>query len=642
MIIPQKTNLTSYLLKLPRIVKILMVILLDIIFSILATWIGLSLRLEKIVTLNTEYALPVIVAIIVAIPIFFAFGMYRMIFRFSNAQSIQVLFIAIGFYSLIYALIFSVYSFTGIPRSIGLMQPMIMFLLVGVSRWIVKIWLNSNTLANRSNRTKKGIIIYGAGGTGRELASSLLHNNEFKLVAFVDENKNFWGGTIDGYPIYSPKKINKLIEKKNAQKLWLALPNIDENKRREIINYLKKLPIHVQTLPRFHDLINNKVKLADIRELDVNELLGRKVVKPDINLLQKSVFDKIVLVTGAGGSIGSELCRQILFQKPRIILLLENSEIALYNILNTLNKLNFQRSNKSNTVIIPILANILDETRMIHIFQTWKPHSVYHAAAFKHVPIIEENIIAGIKNNVLGTLVCAKAAIQNEVEQFVLVSTDKAVRPTNVMGASKRLAEMALQSLWNDPKNRNTRLCMVRFGNVLGSSGSVVPLFRKQIQSGGPLTLTDMRVTRYFMTIKEASQLVIQAGGLAKGGEIFLLDMGKPIKIYTLAKNMIETEGFLIKDKENTPWGDIEIQITGLRPGEKLYEELLIDEKAEQTNHPKILKAKEKTVKKDLFDLVLKKLIIALDQNDVVEIRDVLVKSVIGYSPSKDVRNLKR
>lgn len=634
-------NLTSYILKLPRTVKILIVVSLDIIFSIFSTWLCLSIRLEKFITLNDNYLLPVLISVVIAIPIFFTFGMYRTIFRFSNSQSLQVIFLATGFYGLIYSTIFTIYSISGIPRSIGLMQPMMMFFLIATSRSLIKVLLNISS-KYQNNKDQKSIIIYGASSSGRQLALNLLHNNNFKLVAFVDDNKEFWQGTIDGYPVYSPKEINKLIQKKRAEQLWLALPNLEEDKRNKLIKNLRKLPIHIQTLPRFVDLINNRVRLSDIRELDINELLGRKVINPNITLLKKCVFKKTVVVTGAGGSIGSELCLQIFSQKPKAIILIENSEIALYNINNLLISRNNDQPKSTKVSIIPILANILEENRIINIFETWKPDSVYHAAAFKHVPIIEENILAGVKNNVLGTIICAKAAIQSKVKQFVLVSTDKAVRPTNIMGASKRLAEIGLQSLSSSSINRHTCLCMVRFGNVLGSSGSVVPLFRKQIQSGGPVSLTHKKVTRYFMTTKEAAQLVIQAGALAKGGEIFLLDMGKPIKIYTLAKNMIEAVGLTIKDRKNSPWGDIEIQITGLRPGEKLYEELLIDKKAERTMHPKILKAKEKSAKKDQFEQVFEKLITALESNNVIEVRDLLIENVIGYSPSNNIINLKR
>lgn len=634
-------NLTSYLLKLPRIVKILIVVCLDIIFAIFSTWLCLSLRLEQIITLNDNYFLPVLISISIAIPIFFTFGMYRTIFRYNNAQTLQVIFLATGFYGLIYSTIFTIYSIYGIPRSIGLMQPMMMFFLIGTSRWLIKTLLNISS-KYENNKTQKRVIIYGANSTGRQLALNLTHNNNYKLVAFVDDNKEFWQGTIDGFPVFSPKEINKLIKKKKAEQLWLALPNLDEDKRTKIIQSVRKLPIHLQTLPRFIDLINDEVRLSDIRELDINELLGRKVINPNIDLLKKCVFKKTVVITGAGGSIGSEICLQIFSQKPKAIILIENSEIALYNINNLLISKNSVQAKSSQVLIIPILANVLEENRMINIFQTWKPDSVYHAAAFKHVPIIEENILAGVKNNVLGTIICAKAAIESKIKQFVLVSTDKAVRPTNIMGASKRLAEIGLQSLWDSFKNQHTCLCMVRFGNVLGSSGSVIPLFRKQIESGGPVTLTHKKVTRYFMTTKEAAQLVIQAGAMAKGGEIFLLDMGKPIKIYTLAKNMIKAAGLTIKDRETSPWGDIEIQITGLRPGEKLYEELLIDKKAERTMHPKILKAKEISTKKDQFEQVFKKLIIALERNNVIEVRDLLIENVVGYSPSRNILNLKR
>jgi FlaA1/EpsC-like NDP-sugar epimerase len=632
--------LTQHLLKLPRPVKIILVILLDIFFSILATWIGLSIRLEKLISFNSDYVLTALIAIGISIPIFFSFGIYKTIFRFSNVKSIQILSQTMSVYAVIYATIFSVISVQGIPRSIGLMQPTILFLLVGGSRWIIKLWLGRHITGNTVEKIKKSLIIYGAGVSGRELASHVSLNNELKLIGFVDDNKSFWGGVIDGHPVFSPDNINYLIEKKNAQQLWLAMPNIADSKRRTLIEHLRRLPIHIQTLPRFLDSINNKVKLTDIRELDINELLGRKQVKANKGLLKKCIFNKTVLVTGAGGSIGAELCKQIFLQKPNYIILIENSEIALYNIYNQLILMNDQISSNNKTSVVPLLADVLNEKTLQNIFETWKPNSVYHAAAYKHVPIVEYNLIAGIQNNVMGTLACAKLSIEHKVDHFVLISTDKAVRPTNVMGATKRLAEMALQSLWNNTPIPHTSICIVRFGNVLGSSGSVVPLFRKQIETGGPITLTDEKVTRYFMTIKEAAQLVIQAGAMAKGCEIFLLDMGYPIRIIDLAKNMIEAAGLGIKDK-STPWGDIEIKITGLRPGEKLYEELLIDQESEMTEHAKILKSKEVQMTHKKFKHKIKELHSAIEHYNVVKIRDFLIKNVNGYSPSADIIGLK-
>jgi len=385
-------------------------------------------------------------------------------------------------------------------------------------------------------------------------------------------------------------------------------------------------------------LATGRVRLSDVRELDINELLGRDSIKPNFALLQKCIFEKTILVTGAGGSIGSELCRQILVQNPRRIILIENSEVALYNIHAELQSKIGQQPDDYD-VLVPLLCNVQDETKLTHIFETWKPETVYHAAAYKHVPIVEHNVVAGITNNVIGTLTCAKISIKHKVENLVLVSTDKAVRPTNIMGASKRLAEMALQSLCNDKNNESTCLSMVRFGNVLGSSGSVVPLFRKQIEAGEALTLTHKDVTRYFMTAVEAAQLVIQAGAMAKGGEVFVLDMGQPVSILDLARNMIESAGLIVKDAI-TPWGDVEIQVTGMRPGEKLYEELLIGDNAKPTEHARILQAHETFMERDDFDALIQKLTNAIVQNNIIEIRELLIANVSGYVPSGDIVDL--
>ena len=371
--------------------------------------------------------------------------------------------------------------------------------------------------------------------------------------------------------------------------------------------------------------------------MGVNELLGREAVKPNGVLLQKCIFDKTVLVTGAGGSIGSELCRQILAHNPRRILLIDNSEVALYNIHSELQALLRKQSDAdADAILVPLLANVQDTVTLSRIFAAWHPQTVYHAAAYKHVPMVEHNPVAGITNNVIGTLNCAQSAIAHGVENFVLVSTDKAVRPTNVMGASKRLAEMALQALASEAKNQGTCLAMVRFGNVLGSSGSVVPLFRKQIEAGGPVTLTHADVTRYFMTIPEAAQLVVQAGAMAKGGEVFVLDMGEPVRIADLARSMIEAAGLAVKDAV-TPWGDIEIAVTGLRPGEKLYEELLIGDGAHPTSHPRILQAQEAFMPADAFEVFMAKLENALQSNDASAIRDYLAEAVSGYAPTGEI-----
>lgn len=626
---------THQALRLPRNFKRALAISLDSLICILATWIALSLRLEELVVLDTKYMFSTIISICVAIPIFISWGLYKEIFRYSSSEAIKVLAKAIATYAIIYFLIITIIKIEDIPRSIGLMQPMIIFILISISRKLVKIWLGKYLLRSIKDQNQKAVIIYGAGVEGRQLAVSLLYSKEFKLLCFVDEDKNFWGGKIDGYPITSPATIKRLIEKEKADELWLALPKLKHTERKKTINYLKKLPIYIRTLPSFSDLATGRIRLSDLRELDINELLGRNPIKPNINIIKKSIFQKIVMVTGAGGSIGSELSRQIFFQKPLFILLVESSEIALYNIHSEL-----QFKQKSgycpDVSIVPLLVNVQDKEKLAYVFESWKPHIVYHAAAYKHVPLVEHNIIAGISNNVIGTLICAKLAIKNKTKHFILISTDKAVRPTNVMGASKRLAEIGLQSLFSSLINPKTCLSMVRFGNVLGSSGSVVPLFRKQIEERKPVTLTHENVTRYFMTIPEASQLVIQASAMAKGGEVFVLDMGKPVLIADLARNMIEAAGLTVKEP-STPWGDIEIKITGMRPGEKLFEELLIGDNPQPTLHPRILQAHETFMESKDFNVLIKKIELAIKKNDIKKIKKLLIDNVEGYFPSTDI-----
>lgn len=626
--------LTQKAINLSRGNKISVAIFLDTVICIIATWIALSIRLGELTTINWQFAIPTLVSIFIAIPIFFSWGVYRTIFRYVNSDMLQNITKATIVYALLYSIVFVAISVQNIPRSIGLTQPMIMFLLIAASRWLVKTWLSQYFSVKVNEKVKKEVIIYGAGGSGRQLAANLIHNHEFKFLFFIDDNKNLWGGTIDGYSVKSPSSIKSLTRLEKQKELWLAMTKLSATKKNKLINELFRLGLHVRTLPSFSDLTNNRVSLNDVRELNINELVGREPVKPNINLLKKCIFKKTVLITGAGGSIGSEICRQILAQNPQRILLAENSEVALYNIHNDLNSV--IKENSIKTILIPLLINIQDTTNLDHIFKTWKPYTVYHAAAYKHVPMVEHNVVAGVANNVIGTLKCAHIAMKYNVKHFVLVSTDKAVRPTNVMGASKRLAEMNLQLLNNDLKNNRTCFCMVRFGNVLGSSGSVVPLFRKQIEAGGPVTLTDEHVTRYFMTITEAAQLVIQAGSMSNGGEVFVLDMGKPVRILDIARNMIETAGFQIKDKD-TPWGDIEIQVTGLRPGEKLYEELLIGNNPKPTKHPRILQANETLITKKDFNKLIQNLTVHLKNHNIVEIRKLLKDNVAGYQPSKDV-----
>lgn len=633
-----KEKLIIKVLNLSRLKKTLLGVFLDITFCVLSNLLVLSIILDQKEIHDWLFILPIIISICISIPIFLYAGIYKIIYRYVNDDSLKVLIKSIIIYTFIFFLIFSVFGIQDIPKSIGLMQPTMFFILIGTSRWLVTLSLSNYLSFKTKEIDKKEVIIYGAGETGRQLASNLVHSSEFKLIFFVDDNKNFWEGTINGYPVKSPTFLNKFSSKGKPKELWLAMTNITSTQRHQLTQGLNKLRLHVRTLPSFSDLTNQKVSLTDIRELDINELIGRNPVKANNNLLRKCILKKTVLVTGAGGSIGSEICRQVLLEKPKCIVLLEISEIALYNInYELVSYVKKQPNDMYNEIIlVPLLVDINDKKKLDYVFKTWKPNTVYHTAAYKHVPIVEHNVVSGIQNNVLGTLNCAKIAAKNNVENFVLISTDKAVRPTNIMGASKRLAEISLQLLNIDLDNKHTRFCIVRFGNVLGSSGSVVPIFRKQIKTGGPITLTDKRVTRYFMTIVEAAQLVIQAGSMSKGGEVFVLDMGKPLLILDVAVKMIETAGLQLKN-EKTPWGDIEIKVTGLRPGEKLYEELLIGNNPKPTRHSRILQANEDFISKKDFNKLIDDLIIYLDNNNIKKIKELLKNNVSGYVPGKDV-----
>jgi len=490
-------------------------------------------------------------------------------------------------YGVLYSLIFTFGSFPGVPRTVGLIQPVLLFLMVAASRAIAHHLLGGNYRQIVEGGASR-MLIYGAGASGRQLATTLEQSSEVHVVGFLDDDRSLQGATWHGLPIYDPTAISDIVEAHAVSDVLLAVPSATRRRRREILELLRPASVNVRTLPGLLDIAKGRIEINEIRSLDIEDLLGRDSVAPQPDLLRKNVTGKTVLVTGAGGSIGSELCRQIVSLQPLLLLLVENSEYGLYAIHRELESLS--TSIASDTRIVPLLGSAQDAARIDAILQRWKPSTIYHAAAFKHVPLVESNITEGLKNNVFGTLVMARAALSAGVEDFVLISTDKAVRPTNIMGASKRLAELILQALAEE--GGSVRFSMVRFGNVLGSSGSVVPLFREQIDRGGPVTLTSPDATRYFMTIPEAAQLVIQAGAMATGGEVFVLDMGEPVRILDLAVNMIQLSGLTVRDAAH-PDGDIAIVTTGLRPGEKLHEELLIGENPKATSHERIMQARE-------------------------------------------------
>lgn len=624
------TNTAQRLLVMPRVVKRVVVLLVDTSLCVLTVWLAFYLRLGEFVAMNGPSLWAAIAAVAIALPIFVVTGLYRAIFRYAGWPALLTVTKAIAVYSVIYVAIFSAIGIQGVPRTIGLIQPMLLLLLVGASRALARFWLGGLYQSQLTQAALPKVLIYGAGNTGRQLATAMANSHEMRVAGFLDDDDRLHGHVLNGLPIYRPDDLSSLVESHNISTVLLALPSTNRKRRNEILASMLDVKVLVRTLPSVTELAQGKVSTSDLRELDIDDLLGRESVTPNHILLGKNVVGKVVLVTGAGGSIGSELCRQIMSVGPAALLLVEQSEFALYGIHQELEG----KSADAQIRLVPLLASVRDEERMREIMGTWKPDTVYHAAAYKHVPLVEHNPAEGIKNNVFGTLTSAKVAAEQGVADFVLISTDKAVRPTNIMGASKRLAEMALQAMAaTSPK---TKFAMVRFGNVLGSSGSVVPKFRQQIRDGGPVTLTHPDITRYFMTIPEAAQLVIQAGAMAKGGDVFVLDMGQSVKIMDLAARMIELSGLTLRDDDN-PDGDIAIEITGLRPGEKLYEELLIGDNPKPTSHPRIMKAHEDFLPWPVLEEKLNALRVALDVNDVGVVRTMLQQLVSGYQPSGEI-----
>lgn len=640
----------SLLLSRSRGVKRLIVLFLDAALCATSVWLAFYLRLGEFVQASRPFWLVVMVSIVIALPLFVRFGLYRAIFRYSGLPALMAVANASLLYGVVFAAIFTVWGLGGVPKTIGLLQPILLFLFVGASRGAARIWFGGFYEARLRQSAMPRALIYGAGSAGRQLASAMANSQEVRVVGFLDDDPQLHGQILNGVRIHGPTKLDALIDDLRVTDVLLALPSISRQRRVEILEALKPLRVAVRTLPGLSDIAMGRVTLADIRELDIDDLLGRSPVKPNGLLMNMNNRTKTVLVTGAGGSIGSELCRQLITTGPTQLLLVEANEHALYQVhrdlVLLLNEGSDLPADQSNIEVVPLLASVCDQTRMEEIMATWRPHTVYHAAAYKHVPLVEHNPAEGVHNNVWGTRICAEAAMRNGVHHFVLVSTDKAVRPTNIMGATKRLSEMVLQAYSTiNPANLSkggaapatrTVYTMVRFGNVLGSSGSVVPLFREQIRAGGPLTITHPEITRYFMTIPEAAQLVIQAGAMGTGGDVFVLDMGQPVRIIDLARRMVELSGLTVKDELN-PTGDLEFKITGLRPGEKLYEELLIGDNPITTQHPRIMKAQEQFLPWATLEAKLNTLEIAVGVNDVPAIKALLTELVTGYQSSGEV-----
>ena len=625
-------SIVAPVLALPRAAKRVIVLSVDLGLCVLTVWLAYYLRLGEFVSLSGNAMLAAAASIAMALPIFIVSGLYRAIFRYSGWPALLAVARAVSIYGILYASIFTAIGISGVPRTVGIIQPILLLLFVGASRALARVWLGDQYQSILRHASRPKVLIYGAGRAGRQLAAAMANSFEMQVVGFLDDDDRLHGHVLNGLSIYNPEDLPSLVPALNISDVLLAMPSINRKRRNEILPLIRSAHVSVRTLPSVTELAQGKVNISDLRELDIDDLLGREPVAPNHVLLAKNIVDKVVLVTGAGGSIGSELCRQILSIGPEKLLLIEQNEFALYAVHQEL----MSKLAKRKIKLVPLLASVQNNERMHVIMSTWKPNTVYHAAAYKHVPLVEYNLVEGVKNNVYGTLEVARAAANNGVSDFVLISTDKAVRPTNIMGASKRLAEMVLQAL--SATTLHTKFTMVRFGNVLGSSGSVVPKFRQQIREGGPITLTHPKITRYFMTIPEAAQLVIQAGAMAtgNGGDVYVLDMGLPVKIIDLACRMIELSGLTIRD-ENNPDGDIQIEITGLRPGEKLYEELLIGDNPEPTPHPGIMRAYEDFVTWDNLEYKLYYLELALNANDVATTRSMMQELVPGYIPNSEI-----
>ena len=628
-------NLIEKILDLPRPFKTFIGISNDFASCVVSVWLSYYLRLGDIAPLSERGFIALFFAVLISFPIFYLFGFYKSIFRYSGLYALVIVSRAIFIYGVFYSLLVSFIGLNGVPRTIGLIQPLLFLVFISSWRVVLRLLLR-NVENNKFNKKIVNTFVYGAGNAGRQVLSAMRESSEILIKGFLDDDSKQHGCFIDGKPIHSPKRLKELIDRKNISLVLLALPSVSGKRRKEIIAYLSKYKISVRSIPGIADLATGKSLITDFVDLDMYDLLGRIEVKPSDSLMKKNISSKTIMVTGSGGSIGSELCRQIIKLRPKKIILVEISEYALYQVHSELEQIN-----NSSTKLIPLIGSVQDIWRMDQILSLWRPNTIYHAAAYKHVPIVEHNLIEGLKNNAIGTFQLAKLAVKYNISNFVFISTDKAVRPTNFMGATKRLAEICLQAMHQKLNNQKDKVCktkfsIVRFGNVLDSSGSVIPKFRDQIREGGPITLTHKEITRYFMTIPEAAQLVIQAGALASGGDVFVLDMGEPIRIYDLAVKIIQLSGLSVRNHSNEK-GDIEIIVTGLRPGEKLYEELLLSNNPIMTKHPKIFRSKEPFMQFEKLENEIKILVNLLEKNEVENILIKLKEIVIDYSPSEEI-----
>ncbi|MHC8469388.1 polysaccharide biosynthesis protein [Plesiomonas shigelloides] len=616
-------------LELPRIVKGGIIICIDVVMVMFSFWLSYWLRLdEQTAFFSAPMWFAAAILTIFTVFIFIRIGLYRAVLRYVSAKI--MLLISVGILASTLSLVVISYSLSiMLPRTVVGIYFLVLLLLTSGSRLLFRMILNYGVKGSAP------VLIYGAGESGRQLLPALMQAKEYFPVAFVDDNPRLHKAVIHGVTVYPSDKLSYLVDRYGIKKILLAMPSVSKSQRQKVITRLEHLPCEVLSIPGMVDLVEGRAQISNLKKVSIDDLLGRDPVAPDAKLMAENITGKAVMVTGAGGSIGSELCRQIVRYKPAKLVLFELSEYALYAIEKELSTLCDKEG--LDVSVIPLLGSVQRQNRLQMVMKSFGIQTVYHAAAYKHVPLVEHNVVEGVRNNVFGTLYCAESAIDSGVETFVLISTDKAVRPTNTMGTTKRLAELVLQAL--SARQSKTRFCMVRFGNVLGSSGSVVPLFEKQIAQGGPVTLTHRDIIRYFMTIPEASQLVIQAGAMGHGGDVFVLDMGDPVKIYDLAKRMIRLSGLTVRDDKN-PDGDIAIEVTGLRPGEKLYEELLIGDSVQGTSHPRIMTANEVMLPWQDLSLLLKELDQACHDFDHERIRSLLLQAPAAFNPTDDICDL--
>ena len=640
-----KKTFKARLLTLPTPVKRFILAGSDVVILFIALWVSFVLRLGSFERINPFWGyLPLFVTMLcISLPCLVYFKLNKTVNRFFGGEAILAIVKAMSLASLLFALfIYWIQPSLLIPRSIVFIFWWLSILLMVIFRLAVRQYLTKDwhlAFFRHRQKNKTYVAIYGAGIAGNQLLSSLRMTKDLHPIGFIDDDQHLIGRSVSGLRVYPAAQMERLVNQLGVQEVLLAIPSVSRSRRREIITFLEQYAVKIRSIPGVSDLASGRVKVDDIQEIDIIDVLGRDAVPPNEQLFEYCIKDKVVMVTGAGGSIGSELCRQIASIGVKTLILFEQSEYNLYSILAEL-RIDIEQK-QLDIELVPILGSVRNAEQLLQVMECYKVETVYHAAAYKHVPMVERNISEGILNNVIGTLTVAQASIIAKVSNFVLISTDKAVRPTNIMGATKRLAEMILQALSHEFNPvlfgmgqqgvvQQTCFTMVRFGNVLGSSGSVIPLFRSQIQKGGPITVTHPDITRYFMTIPEAAQLVIQAGSMGDGGDVFVLDMGQPIKIKDLAEKMIALSGLDLITERN-PCGDIAIKFTGLRPGEKLFEELLISENVIGTEHPMIMCANEAYLPWDEMKKLLKTILDTLEQGDFEQIQRILSDPIIGY-----------